>query len=79
MELLAAYSRELHVSAEHLPMASAQVADSVMQMAACTDKQALVIQETLLTVEKSATDIPICSESCSTCGWGFHKGYNGSS
>lgn len=62
MELLAAYSKELHVSAEQSAQASAQVADSVMYMASGTDKQAMAIQETLTVVEKSAKDVQFVAD-----------------
>lgn len=68
MELLAAYSRELHVSAEQSAQASAQVADSVMQMASGTDKQALAIQATLIVVEKSAKDIQFVADHAQHAG-----------
>jgi methyl-accepting chemotaxis protein len=55
-ELLASYSEELYVSAEQSAQASGQVADSIMNVVAGTDKQAKSIHTTLAVVEKSATD-----------------------
>ncbi len=55
-ELLASYSEELYVSAEQSAQASGQVADSIMNVVAGTDKQAKSIHTTLAIVEKSATD-----------------------
>lgn len=68
IELLAAYSRELHVSAEQSAQASAQVADSVMQMASGTDKQALAIQATLVVVEESAKEIQFVADHAQHAG-----------
>lgn len=62
MQLLAAYSKDLHVSAEQSAQASAQVADSVMHMASGTEKQGISIQTTLSVVEKSAIDVQLVAD-----------------
>jgi methyl-accepting chemotaxis protein len=55
-ELLSNYSEELYVSAEQSAQASGQVAESIMNVVAGTDKQAKSVHTTLEVVEKSATD-----------------------